>query len=89
MSDTKLYLTTDLAGLHVAGRRLAFTIDRETGQPQPIPDQELRLTDAEAKYELANGVIRLAEDQGDAAENKAPPAPTAKAPPAPAAKAKG
>ena len=55
MSETKLFRTTDKAGWWVAGRKIpAEKID---GAVRPKVGHELRLTEAEAKYELLSGVI--------------------------------
>ncbi len=54
--DKKPYLTTDKAGYFVAGQRIPSRVDKD-GNRTPKVGHRLMLTDAEAKYELLQGVI--------------------------------
>ncbi|MCC3246139.1 hypothetical protein LG047_12545 [Methylocystis sp. WRRC1] len=60
MSEKKTYVTTERAGFVVAGHRIPPVY--EEGKPaRPTVGHELRLTDAEAEYELAQQTIVLAQ----------------------------
>jgi len=60
MSERKTYVTTASAGFVVAGHRIPAVY--EDGKPaRPTVGFDLRLTDAEAEYELAQGTIVPAE----------------------------
>ncbi len=60
--EKKRYRITDRAGHYVAGHKLQMRLDGD-GNPLPVPGQSFDLTDAEARYELLNGVIELAEPE--------------------------
>ena len=79
--EKKPYLTTDLAGYFVAGQRIPSRVDKD-GNRTPKVGHRLMLNDAEAKYELLQGVIQ-AEEEAKAAAPLAPPAKGPKAVEAP------
>lgn len=72
--DKKAYRVTDKAGFFVAGIKVPAKRD-EDGNLVPVVGHVLRLTEAEAKYELLSGSIEAA----GAASEQAPLAPPAKA----------
>ena len=63
MNETKTYITTELAGYYVAGRKLPLQGDGD-GNARSRVGFPLQLTDAEANFPLLNGEIILAP--GDA-----------------------
>lgn len=78
MSDEKKpYLTTDQAGYFVAGQRIPSRPDKD-GNRTPKVGFQLMLTDAEAKYELLQGVIEPVKDDKSSAP-LAPPSKPSKA----------
>ncbi|MBA4269671.1 MAG: hypothetical protein C0447_09670 [Methylobacterium sp.] len=64
--DKKAYLTTDRAGYFVAGQRIPSRVDKD-GNRTPKVGHRLMLSDAEAKYELQNGVIEPEDEAGGSA----------------------
>jgi len=63
MTETKPYRTTEAAGFFVASKRVPSRTD-EDGNRVPVVGHVLRLTDAEAKYELLQGTIEPADPAG-------------------------
>jgi|LNFM01.1.fsa_nt_gb hypothetical protein len=82
--DKKAYLTTDRAGYFVAGQRIPSRVDKD-GNRTPKIGHRLMLTDAEAKYELLNGVITLADETSGSAPLSPPAKSASKAVETPAA----
>ena len=72
MDEKKTYLTTDRAGYFVAGQRIPSGRD-EDGNRIPKVGHPLRLTEAEAKYELLEGTIELASETVEPAPLSPPP----------------